>query len=113
MIEHLPKSVGADLIEYLQYRFHHVFLVIPVDWVVYEFADFDHESHVSIWTLNDMNRFEGAYAVQLETEEGKRFLLCSVNGIVLATKEHFVVRDISNHEKSDFLLDVEFGYLNE
>ena len=79
VIEHLPKSVGADLIEYLQYRFRHIFLVIPIDWVSFEFEDYDHESHVSIWRLDDMNRFEGAYAVERKTETGERFLLCSIN----------------------------------
>jgi hypothetical protein len=42
VIEHMTKSEGVDLIEYLQYRFKYVFLVIPVDWISYAFEDYNH-----------------------------------------------------------------------
>lgn len=63
VIEHLTKSEGVDLIEYLQYRFKHIFLVIPVDWVSLEYQDHRYESHIAIWRPADIARFAGSYCI--------------------------------------------------
>lgn len=115
VIEHLTKSDGVDLIEYLQYRFKYIFLVIPVDWISYSFEDYDYESHVSIWRTSDIQKFEGGYCVERLIDSRKKFLLCTINGLTIPAKDHFVVRN-KNKEVADHPLfheaDLEFGFLN-
>ena len=93
VIEHLTKSEGVDLIEYLQYRFKHIFLVIPVDWVSFEYRDHQYESHIAIWRPDDIARFNGSYCIQRLTDDGHRFLLASINSITLSPHDYFVVKD--------------------
>jgi hypothetical protein len=93
VIEHLTKSEGVDLIEYLQYRFKHIFLVIPVDWVSFEYQDHTYESHIAIWRPDDIARFNGSYCVQRVIEDGHKFLLASINSITLSPRDYFVVKD--------------------
>jgi len=113
VIEHLTKSEGIDLIEYLQYRFRHIFLVIPVNWISLSWEDYGHESHVSIWRIKDIENFEGGYCVERLTESGDRFLLGSVNGIRVPVKDHFVVRDkIMNTQPKPVGTEIEFGFLH-
>jgi hypothetical protein len=113
VIEHLTKSEGIDLIEYLQYRFKQIFLVIPTDWVEYSYEDYEHESHISIWRTVDIERFEGGYCVERFTPGGNRFLLCSINGIAVPTDHHFVVRDkASSGQKTLNEENIDFGFLN-
>jgi hypothetical protein len=113
VIEHLTKSEGIDLIEYLQYRARHIFLVIPTNFPSYDFEDYDHESHIAIWRKQDIERFEGAYCIQRE-HEGVRYLLISVNGINVRPRGHIVVRD--NFAITGRLQatenGIEFGFLN-
>ena len=107
-IEHLTKSEGRDLIEYLQYRCRHIFLVIPVDWVSFDWEGRPAESHVAIWRPVDFNAFEGAYAIErkhLDENGEHRFVLAVVNGIRVPLDDHFVVVDDPDETRP-------FGYLN-
>src|SRR4029077_10427069 len=113
VMEHLTKSEGIDLIEYLQYRFKNIFLVIPVDWVEYSCEDYDYESHISIWRIKDIQNFGGGYCVERVIEPGHRFLLGSVNGITVPVADHFVVRDkIMNSQPKPLGTGIEFGFLH-
>jgi|SRR5215469_148874 hypothetical protein len=113
VIEHLTKSEGIDLIEYLQYRFKQVFLVIPSDCISYTYEDYEHESHISIWRPSDIGRFEGGYCVQRFIDGGSRFLLCSINGITVPPEHHFVVRDkVASERPILYEENIEFGFLN-
>jgi hypothetical protein len=113
VIEHMTKSEGVDLIEYPQYRFKYVFLVIPIDWISYSYEDYDYESHISIWRTIDIERFEGGYCVERLTDSSDRFLLCSINGITIPRKDHFVVRNKSMTEAPPLYdANLEFGFLN-
>jgi hypothetical protein len=106
-IEHLTKSAGRDLIEFLQYRFRHIFLVIPIDWISYDWHGHAQESHVSIWLPHDFQSLYGAYWIERpHVESGTRFLLCCVNGIKVKVEDHFVVRNGNLPDLS------EVGYLN-
>jgi hypothetical protein len=117
MIEHLPKSQGADLIEFLQYRFRHLFLVIPVDWLSLEYEDYEHEAHVSIWRPADIARFHGASCVQRVTSDGHTFILAAINSILIPERDFFIVRDQVEHPgrpsgNGEEHAGIEFGYLN-
>ena len=93
VIEHLTKSEGVDLIEYLQYRFKHIFLVIPVDWVSLEYQDHRYESHIAIWRPADIARFAGSYCIQRRIDDGHKFLLASINSITLSPRDYFVIKN--------------------
>lgn len=107
VIEHMTKSEGSDLVEYLQYRFRHIFLVIPVDWQVLDWEDHEHEAHIAIWRKEDFSRFEGAYCVERRSGDGHRFLLACVNSILLPATDWFVVRDAGPENDQ-----IEVGYFN-
>jgi hypothetical protein len=113
VIEHLTKSDGVDLIEYLQYRIWHTFLIIPVDFVSFDFEDYDHESHISIWRREDFRRFEGAYCIERELD-GCSYLLAVVNSIRLKSRDHFIVQDNFAHTGLGLPTEngIEFGFLN-
>jgi len=98
VIEHLTKSEGRDLLEFLQYRFRHVVLIIPVDypslsWIGPDGTNHAQEAHVSIWLPSDFSSMRGAYCVERPAEEF-RFLLCAVNGIRLKPSEHLVIKNL-------------------
>jgi hypothetical protein len=113
VIEHLTKSEGIDLIEYLQYRFKHILLIIPVDWVSFSWEDYDHESHISIWRIKDIQNFEGGYCIERVIDSGHRFLLGSVNGITVPVADHLVIRDkITNSQLKPIGTEIEFGFLH-
>jgi hypothetical protein len=114
VIEHLTKSEGIDLIEYLQYRCRHIFLIIPIDWVAFEYSDHTRESHISIWRPEDIARFNGGYGVQRLTDDGHKFLLAVVNSITIPPSEYFVIKD-TVPPTADMLYyedGIEFGFLN-
>jgi hypothetical protein len=124
VIEHLTKSEGRDLLEFLQYRFKHVILVIPVDylslsWIGPDGTNHAQEAHVSIWLPSDFSSMRGAYCVERPADEF-RFLLCVVNGIRLKPSDHLVVKNADPAEpleKEAFCAvssqhGIQFGYLN-
>jgi hypothetical protein len=114
MIEHLTKSQGIDLLEYLQYRFRHIILVVPVDWVSFDYKDHLHEAHISIWRPVDIARFSGSYCVERLAKKNHRFVLAVINAITLSPRDHFVVRDASPPGADLPAGDqaIECGYLN-
>jgi hypothetical protein len=114
VIEHMTKSDGMNLIEYLQYRFKHIFVVIPVDWVTLSYLDREHESHIAIWRAKDAMNFEGGYCVERVLQSGNRFPLGAVNGIKIPVVDHFVVRDKvpMGHHSLPFGAEIEFGFLH-
>lgn len=52
-IEHLKKSDGIDLINYLLYRSHYIIVVFPSKFLQYSYQNHDLEAHISSWTQSD------------------------------------------------------------
>lgn len=104
LLEHLPKSQGMDLLEYLQYRYKHIILVIPCDWPAFNYADYVYEAHVSTWDVTDFDRIKNAYVVSRITDSGKKFILAVVNSILIPKSQHFVINESP--------IGLEYGYLN-
>jgi hypothetical protein len=52
-IEHMPKSVGIDLINYLTYRTGYVIILAPEFAVQGAVNGIDAESHISVWSERD------------------------------------------------------------
>jgi hypothetical protein len=107
-IEHLTKSAGRDLLEFLQCRFQHIFIRVPIDFLSYGWNGHNQESHVSIWLPSDFASLWGTYWVERSVvENGVRVLLCCANGIRVKTEDHFVVRNGVSDDSG-----IEVGYLN-
>lgn len=105
LLEHMPKSNGRDLIEYLQYRYRHIVLIIPTDWPAFNYEDYMHEAHVSIWDSDDFIGIKNAYTVSKLSDSGKKFILAVVNSILINSSEHFVITDDGGV--------INYGFLNK
>lgn len=84
LLEHLPKSHGRDLIEYLQYRYKYIILIIPTDWPAFNYEDYLNEAHVSIWGQDDFNGIKNSYTVSKKSSSGNNFILAVVNSILIS-----------------------------
>lgn len=52
-IEHLKKSDGIDLINYLVYRTHYIILIFPSAFIQYSYEGHALEAHISVWNKSD------------------------------------------------------------
>ncbi|MBP6851651.1 MAG: hypothetical protein KA164_08620 [Rhodoferax sp.] len=94
-IEHLPKSDGIDLLNYLLYRFSIVITVVPVDMYQGDWMGHAQEAHISLWYVNDFTTFPKVSIVK--RYEGETcFLLACMNGACSPSREQFVLLDERN-----------------
>ncbi len=49
VIEHIPKSVGLDLVDFITYNFKHLIVITPIDMVQGAWQGRQQERHVSRW----------------------------------------------------------------
>jgi len=52
-IEHMPKSVGLDLLNYLTYRSQYILVIVPEFIIQHEVNGVKEEAHVSVWSEHD------------------------------------------------------------
>lgn len=57
-IEHLRKSTGIDLINYLVYRTQKIVIVFPIAMIQYDWQGHASEAHRSIWDKHDFAGFK-------------------------------------------------------
>ena len=57
-IEHLKKSDGIDLLNFLVYRTKYILVKYPKKYIQYSLDGYKHEGHISIWTKQDFDNFE-------------------------------------------------------
>jgi len=58
LIEHLLKSEGIDLLNYLVYRAKKIIVVYPKKYIQYNVNDKSHEAHKSVWCKDDFKCFD-------------------------------------------------------
>lgn len=58
IIEHLKKSDGVDLLNFLIYRCRWIIIKFPHRWLQNSIDGHQSEAHISIWTENDFCSFE-------------------------------------------------------
>ena len=58
LLEHLYKSDGIDLINFLIYRCKYMVIVFPSKFVMFDYKGHPSESHNSVWTENDFRDFD-------------------------------------------------------
>lgn len=85
-IEHLPKSRGIDLIEYLLYRFRQIVIIFPIDLPQGAWEGHVREAHVSLWYPEDFQRYKASSCIS-ETKEGYSMCLVLMNGVFVPPNE--------------------------
>jgi len=60
-LEHLKKSDGEDLINYLIYRSRYILIVFPSKYVQYSWRGHNLEAHRSVWSKHDFLIFKHRY----------------------------------------------------
>ncbi|BCX14630.1 MAG: hypothetical protein KatS3mg088_313 [Patescibacteria group bacterium] len=60
-LEHLKKSDGEDLINYLMYRSRYILIVFPSKYIQYSWRGHKLEAHMSVWSKYDFLAFEHHY----------------------------------------------------
>lgn len=60
-IEHMRKSDGIDLINYLVYRSKEIIMLFPNKYIQYDWMGHTSEAHRSVWSETDFDGFEYTY----------------------------------------------------
>lgn len=60
-IEHIRKSDGIDLINYLVYRSKEIIILFPNKYIQYDWMGHTSEAHRSVWSKTDFDGFEYTY----------------------------------------------------
>jgi phospholipid N-methyltransferase len=63
-IEHLRKSDGVDLLNFLVYRAGYIVVVYPVEYIQDGPSDHAQEAHISVWSEADFVNFKCLHAVR-------------------------------------------------
>ena len=58
-LEHMKKSNGIDLINFLIYRVRYLLIIYPVEYLQPSLQGYKHEAHISYWNVNDFNGLNG------------------------------------------------------
>lgn len=72
IIEHLRKSDGLDLINYLVYRSKWILIEFPHHYLQNSVEGYSSEAHISVWGEGDFNVFE---TTSLYKKDGQRFIV--------------------------------------
>jgi SAM-dependent methyltransferase len=78
-IEHMRKSAGVDLLNFLVYRSRIIILKFPVQFAQNAVHGHRSEAHVSVWSRNDFSGFDRVYV------EHQDMRLCLIRGYLSQT----------------------------
>jgi hypothetical protein len=68
VLEHLPKSQGVDLVNFLVYRCKLMIVIYPIGSIQNNWEHYEHEAHISVWGQDDWQPFEHIAIVDSESE---------------------------------------------
>lgn len=60
-LEHLKKSDGENLINYLVYRSRYILIIFPTKYIQYSWKGHSLEAHRSVWSQHDFVNFKHKY----------------------------------------------------
>lgn len=63
-IEHMRKSDGIDLINYLVYRAKEIIILFPNKYIQYDWMGYASEAHRSVWGKKDFDGFEYTHEIK-------------------------------------------------
>jgi SAM-dependent methyltransferase len=89
VLEHLRKSDGLDLVDFLYYRVKYMLLVIPIDYIQVSSGEHPHEAHISTWYPQDFDRYRATY-VQLDIPNHPPMCLVMINGLRAIPDRDFI-----------------------
>ncbi|MDP3975304.1 MAG: class I SAM-dependent methyltransferase [bacterium] len=69
VLEHLPKSIGTDLLHFLVYRAKLIIINYPFAELQDSYEGHKHEAHISVWSKDDFKQFDF-----LEVQQGQQRL---------------------------------------
>lgn len=87
VIEHLPKSKGIDLCEFLMYQFKYIYVVTPVDMKQDSWHGKNQEMHISRWLEHDFTKYPNTSCIR---KDG--MILAIINGIDCKREELLEVK---------------------
>ena len=94
VLEHLRKSRGVDLVEYLYYRTKFMVLVVPIDYIQGAWDGHHAEAHISTWYAADFARYK-ATCLSATAPTGAETQLILINGLRTDPAKDFVfARDL-------------------
>lgn len=67
-IEHLRKSDGIDLLNFLVYRTRYVIIQYPVEYVQNSYEGKFQEAHISVWSEDDFKNFNIAEKAEIDKQ---------------------------------------------
>ncbi len=68
IIEHLKKSDGIDLINFLIYRCRWIIVEFPYRYLQNSVDGYQSEAHISVWAKDDFSSFEGTKLYEKDTQ---------------------------------------------
>jgi hypothetical protein len=82
VLEHLRKSRGVDLIDYLYYRTKYIVLVVPIDYIQGAWEGHHAEAHISTWYPADFVRYKASCISAMGgSSSGAEIQLILINGL--------------------------------
>lgn len=94
VLEHMRKSRGVDLIEYLYYRTKYIVLVVPIDYIQGAVDGHAAEAHISTWYAGDFTRYR-ARVYSSTSPNGAELQLVLINGLRADPAQDFIfARDL-------------------
>ncbi len=72
ILEHLKKSEGVDLLNFLIYRCRWIIIEFPHRYLQNAVGDYTSEAHISVWTENDFSAFE---RTQIYVKDTQRLII--------------------------------------
>ena len=61
VLEHMPKSIGLDVLHFLVYRTRYLWLQWPIRYLQGPEAGNDLEAHISVWSEDDVSPLQTSY----------------------------------------------------
>lgn len=98
-LEHMRKSDGVDLLNFLAYRCKHMLAIYPLRWIQGSWQGHASEAHISVWGASDFTWLENI------TVRRGSLVAVAMNGFLLASDDKGSVTNI--------LRDLSIGASNE
>ncbi len=87
-IEHLRKSVGIDLLNFLIYHTKYLLVLFPEQLLQGAWEGHQQEAHISVWTNNDFSAFDHVFLHRARKD------FAAINGYLLDRSKEPQVQDI-------------------
>lgn len=95
VVEHMKKSDGVDLINFLIYRSKYILILYPKKYLQNSIDGYEHEAHISVWEENDFVNFEHTKIIKKEDQNWET----KINNVYMIDPHTRVVTQDRHFEK--------------